>query len=297
MRKGSGKSATVLGVAAAIVLAGAPSASATGGPAPVPCTSIGGGRHQCSFWPAGDGIHSGSPVQSSSGKRVGFLNYGSNWVVCQRIGGTVTRGSLANDWWAWTEANDRSWGWVNALYGHGGANYGAFRGVPACPASQGFPRGGAPTPTPLPPPPPPPPPPGPTLLQRATAIMNKTYSAFIAYKRNVHPKPFIWSSDGCSIPGKNVPGWVGALVKSVSNLFNEPCQLHDFGYRNFGKGLALAPDENTRHWIDDRFYHEMQRLCNDKYSAWYRLANKEACLNEAHGMFLAVRGFGESSYH
>jgi hypothetical protein len=302
MRKGSGKGLVAVIVAAAIALAGAPGAAAQGHPAPVPCTSIGGARYQCSFWPAGDGIHGGAPVQSSDGKRVGFLNAGSNWVVCQRVGGTVTQGALANNWWAWTEANDHGWGWVNALYGHGGDNYGAFRGVPACPASQGFPPGGAATPAPTPQPPPtpqpaPPPPPGPTLSQRAHAIMDKTYGAFIAYKQHVHPAPFDWHSDGCSIPGKGVPGSVGTLVKSVANLFNQPCQLHDFGYRNFGTGLKLGPDENTRHWIDDRFYHEMQRLCNSKYHAWYRIANKEACLNEAHSMFLAVRGFGESSYH
>lgn len=261
-----------------------------GGPAPVPCTSIGGGKHQCQFWPAGDGIHNGAPVLSSKSKRVGFLNSGSNWVICERFGATVKQGSLANHWWAWTEANDHRWGWVNALYGRGGDNYGDFGGVPACDTSHGYPPGGAP------PSPPPhqrrPPSPGPTLRQRANRIMNMTYSAFIAYKRDVHPRPFDWNTDGCSIPGRHAPDWVGALVRSVANLFNQPCQLHDFGYRNYGKGLKLAPDENTRHWIDDRFYHEMQRLCNHKYHAWYRIANKEACLNEAHSMFLAVRAFG-----
>ena len=303
MRNARRKGSAAAVAAAAIALAGAPVAQAQrppdpGVPAPVPCKSIGGGKHQCSFWPAGDGIHGGAPVRSSSGKRIGFLNYGSNWVICERIGATVTRRTWANYWWAWTEANDHRWGWVNALYGHGGDNYGDFRGVPVCGTGHGYPPGGAPPkPVPPPPPPPPPPPAGPTLRQRANAIMNKTYSAFIAYKRHVHPKPFDWSSDGCSIPGRGVPGWVGSLVRSVANLFNQPCQLHDFGYRNYGKGLKLGPDEGTRHWIDDRFYHEMQRLCNDKYHAWYRWANKEACLNEAHGMFLAVRGFGESSYH
>jgi hypothetical protein len=296
MRRGSGRVSAFVVVAAVIGLAGAPGAGARSGPALVPCNSIGASRYQCSFWPAGDGIHGGTPVQSSSGRRVGFLNSGSDWVVCQRIGATVRRGTLANHWWAWTEANDRSWGWVSALYGRGGDNYGAFQGVPACPPSQGPPPGGAATPPPAPAPPPPAPS-GPTLRQRAHAIMDKTYSAFISYKRHVHPAPFDWSSDGCSIPGKGVPGWVGKLVRSVASLFNQPCQLHDFGYRNFGSGLKLGPDENTRHWIDDRFYHEMQRLCNRKYHVWYRIANKEACLNEAHGMFLAVRGFGESSYH
>jgi hypothetical protein len=215
MRKRSGKGSAAVVVAAAIALAGAPGAGAQGHPAPVPCTSIGGARYQCSFWPAGDGIHGGAPVQSSSGTRVGFLNSGSDWVVCQRVGGTVTQGTSANNWWAWTEANDHSWGWVSALYGHGGDNYGAFRGVPACPASQGFPPAGAATPAPTPPPPPTPPP-GPTLSQRPTRSWTK---------------PTARSSR--------------TLVKSVATLFNQPCQLHDFGYRNFGTGLKLGPDENT----------------------------------------------------
>src|SRR5947208_1586982 len=219
MRKGSGKVSAAVVVAAAIGLGGASGAGAQTHPAPVPCTSIGSHRYQCSFWPAGDGIHGGAPVQAASGRRVGFLNSGSNWVVCQSTGGTVKQGAMANNWWAWTEANDHGWGWVNALYGHGGDNYGHFRGVPGCPASQGRPPGGGTTPAPTPPPPPPPAPApaGPTLKQRAHAIMDKTYSAFIAYKRSVHPRPFDWHSDGCSIPGKGVPGWVGKLVKSVSN--------------------------------------------------------------------------------
>jgi hypothetical protein len=97
MRKRSAKGSVAVVVAAAIALVGAPGAGAQGHPAPVPCTSIATARYQCSFWPAGDGIHGGAPVQSSSGKRVGFLNAGANWVVCQRVGGTVTQGAFANE--------------------------------------------------------------------------------------------------------------------------------------------------------------------------------------------------------
>jgi hypothetical protein len=62
--------------------------------------------------------------------------------------------------------------------------------------------------------------------------MKKDYNSFVAYKRSVHPAPFNWSDDGCSGP---------FLIRPVyRSLFNRPCQLHDFGYRNYGGGLRLG---------------------------------------------------------
>ncbi len=117
-------------------------------PAPEPCSAIGGGKYDCQFYPAGDGISAGAPVQASDSSRVGYLNQGTNWVTCQEVGSTVISGPDENNWWAYTEANDRHLGWVNAVWAKGGANFGPFQGVPACAASVGLPPGGkAPAPT------------------------------------------------------------------------------------------------------------------------------------------------------
>lgn len=104
-------------------------------PASVPCRSS-GGRHYCNFYPAGDGIHGGAAVVNDQGYWVGYLNHGSNWVVCQLYGGKVSSGSDYNHYWAWTEANDRTWGWVNAVWASGGDNDGKFAGVPSCDAQR-----------------------------------------------------------------------------------------------------------------------------------------------------------------
>jgi hypothetical protein len=126
----------------------APIASAGGGPAPPttppttpptapapstpePC-SVHHRRHYCSFYPAGDGIHGGTPVVNNSGHWVGYLNHGSNWIDCQLYGGKVTHSSDYNHYWGWTEANDHHWGWVNAVWANGGSNDGKFAGIPSC---------------------------------------------------------------------------------------------------------------------------------------------------------------------
>jgi eukaryotic-like serine/threonine-protein kinase len=58
-------------------------------------------------------------------------------VICQAQGSTESQGQYYNNWWAWTEANNQKWGWVNAVNAHGGDNDGAFGGVPMCNGSHG----------------------------------------------------------------------------------------------------------------------------------------------------------------
>lgn len=89
---------------------------------------------------------------------------------------------------------------------------------------------------------------------------------------------FDWENDGCSVP-----------VSSWKALFYPACQQHDFGYRNFGKGLLLGRDEGTRRWIDDRFRVEMKAICNYKFSDWLQYANLQACFKEADIMYAGVR--------
>ncbi len=117
----SGRGGVLGALAVAMAVAAATVATAAGAatPAPVPCSAIGGGKYDCQFYPPGDGISGGAPVQAPNGSRVGYLNQGTNWVTCEAVGSTVASGSYENDWWAYTEANDRQWGWVNARVGHG----------------------------------------------------------------------------------------------------------------------------------------------------------------------------------
>jgi len=129
---------------AALSAAGADVAAAA---APVPCTGAGSGRFNCNFYPS-----AGAPVQTADGRTVGTLHRGTNWVICQRVGGRVTSGPYYNNNWAWTLADNNRWGWVNAVWGQGGANNGPFGGVPGCGAAQGNPPGIGGTPTPPPPP-------------------------------------------------------------------------------------------------------------------------------------------------
>ena len=145
----------VLVPAAAVVAAIACGQGVAEAAAPVPCSPIGGGKHNCAFYMPGDGKSGGSPVQVAS-RTVGYLHKGTNWVVCQQVGGRVTRGEFFNRNWAWTLADNHTWGWVNAVYASGGDNDGPFRGVPSCNGAHGAPPGGGGAPAPKPPPPRPP---------------------------------------------------------------------------------------------------------------------------------------------
>lgn len=90
---------------------------------------------------------------------------------------------------------------------------------------------------------------------------------------------FDWTSDGCSGP----TGWLPP-AGAWSSIFNGPCQLHDFGYRNFGKGLRLQRSEARRRWVDYRFGKEMFRVC----STWSNRPDKIACYQAARTMYRAV---------
>lgn len=118
----------------------------------VPCSKLSTGKYQCGFYPAGDGISAGAPVQDSTGTRVGYLNHGANRIVCQASGATVHNGAYYNRWWGYTEANDQHFGWVNAVWASGGSNDGPFSAnVPNCGSTYGSPpAAAAPTPTPTP---------------------------------------------------------------------------------------------------------------------------------------------------
>lgn len=148
-------------------------------------------------------------------------------------------------------------------------------------------------------------PPGLTRAQlraEARAIVDEPYYDFV---RHPHTAPFDWSTDGCSVP---VFAQAAAFVPSPSlgfglehamDVFRPACELHDFGYRNFGKGLHLSQNENTRAWIDHRFWREMARICDDQYGS---LLDKldgewESCEAWAKAFYAAVRNFARSAYY
>lgn len=136
---------------------------------------------------------------------------------------------------------------------------------------------------------------------QADGIMNRSYDSFVRFKSNTRTRPsrFDWSDDGCSGP------W--GISNAYRNLFNKPCQLHDFGYRNYGRvdaddlgraRLHLGRDESTRSWIDDRFRTEMGRVCNTTFTRWWQKANKATCVAEARIVWTAVRGyFGRKAFY
>jgi hypothetical protein len=121
----------------------------------------------------------------------------------------------------------------------------------------------------------------------ADSIMRMDYHSFESFARFQHPAPFDWSTDGCSFP----------TPAPLQDLFRGPCTLHDFGYRNYGHGLRLGSDENTRNWIDNRFLEEMQRLCRENFARWWQEANKLTCLSQAGTVWAAVRNFGRGAFY
>jgi hypothetical protein len=150
----------VAGATGALALAAAPVALA--GPAPVPCTNVGGGHYQCTWYVPGDGIHGGALVVVGT-TTVGYLHKGTNWILCQQTGGDVhDAAGDRNHWYGWTVADNGRSGWASALEAQGGDDYGPFGGgTPNCNGAHGSPPSytglwgsppatPAPTPTPAP---------------------------------------------------------------------------------------------------------------------------------------------------
>lgn len=115
-----------------------------------------------------------------------------------------------------------------------------------------------------------------TLLERqAVHLVAIDYHAFLLVKAKA-PPPFDWSTDGCT---KTPRAW--ALT------FSEPCEQHDFGYRNLGRGLRLQRTEDTRLWVDRRLLTETRRVCAERR----RGARRTLCDGRARAIYAAVRWF------
>jgi hypothetical protein len=126
--------------AAAFVLAAVFPAVADAAPAQVPCTNVGGGHYECSWFRPGDGQSGGSLVVVGT-TTVGYLHQGRNWIICQQLGGDMRNPEGdRNNWYGWTMADNDKLGWASPLDADGGDNYGSFGGgTPNCDGAHGAP--------------------------------------------------------------------------------------------------------------------------------------------------------------
>ena len=113
------------------------------------------------------------------------------------------------------------------------------------------------------------------LKARAIGYMTESMSAFQRHD-NQAPQPFDWRDNACS----NVP----------DGIFKKACDRHDFGYRNFGKGLRLDRTEARRKWVDDQFKKDMYKACED---AW---GPNSLCRRRADVYYQGVRSQGAGAF-
>lgn len=122
------------------------------------------------------------------------------------------------------------------------------------------------------------------LEAQATRLVALPYADFIDVKRATPAAHFDWSSDGCS-----------STPAEWARTFDGPCQQHDFGYRNFGRGPVLRRTEAVRAWIDRRLLSEMRRVCAVTLGARRHASRRIACRAQARLMWAAVRLFNDWS--
>lgn len=109
--------------------------------------------------------------------------------------------------------------------------------------------------------------------------------------------------DGCS-----VPSWVyKALepfhldddVATYAKFFRPSCRIHDFGYRNFGKGpytVKAGDSPDARKSVDDRFHALMDRKCAHNPPKILPIGNTAICRTVADVFYEAVRKFGAGAW-
>ncbi|MEV6948227.1 protein kinase [Streptomyces sp. NPDC051172] len=95
-------------------------------PAPA-CTSIGGGKYNCTVW------HTAKSY-TASGTEVGVLGAGTNYFYCQQnLGRRETYGQWTNVWWAKTDDDSGNTNvYISDVYVKGGDNDQPIPGLPVC---------------------------------------------------------------------------------------------------------------------------------------------------------------------
>lgn len=91
--------------------------------------------------------------------------------------------------------------------------------------------------------------------------------------------PYNWTTDGCS-----GPTWDQELYYDY-----RVCWRHDFGWRNYGKGLTMQRTEARRLAIDNQFRADMYESCDRRYGTGLTWA---LCATEADITYNAVRVVG-----
>jgi len=122
------------------------------------------------------------------------------------------------------------------------------------------------------------------LVTRATTLQFSTSLATFLRVRSSHSgidNSFNWATNGCSA------SWNG-MSAPYSSFFYRSCVRHDFGYRNFGHGLALGANDATKLKIDNRLLSDMYGQCS--------AAGKGAtCKSVAYSYYEAIRRAGSVS--
>jgi hypothetical protein len=116
-------------------------------------------------------------------------------------------------------------------------------------------------------------------------------------------KHYNFGFDGCS-----VPSWVYTTLKpyhlddnlaTFASFFRPSCRIHDFGYRNFGKGpytVTAGDSSDQRKSVDDRFHALMYRKCAHNPPSVRFAPDTWACEKVADIFYQAVRKFGGSHW-
>ncbi|MET7480266.1 protein kinase [Streptomyces sp. NPDC005648] len=91
------------------------------------CTSIGGGKYNCTVWRT-------AKSYTASGTEAGILNAGTNYFYCQQnLGRRETYGQWTNVWWARTDDDSGNTNvYVSDVYIRGGNNDEPVPGLPVC---------------------------------------------------------------------------------------------------------------------------------------------------------------------
>lgn len=97
---------------------------------------------------------------------------------------------------------------------------------------------------------------------------------------------FAWENyDGCTVPAE-----LSTAADPWRRQFLDACNRHDFGYRNFGNGLALGSDQAHKSRIDRAFYTDMSYICRTRLAP----TNQARCRAGASAFYNGVRLAGRA---
>lgn len=92
------------------------------------CVTLAAGQYECMI-----GRNGGAPVfQPGTLTQSGTVKQGDQPFYCQSSGAEFTHDGFSNHWWAWTESDQGTWGWVSAVDIAGGTDDQPQPGLPYC---------------------------------------------------------------------------------------------------------------------------------------------------------------------